>query len=53
MSDAESTIRNSILMGMTDNVGSPEKTVENIFARLFAPEALWSVTEYLEEKCSD
>ncbi len=49
MSDAKATIRQSILMGMTDGFGMTEETVDNIIKRLFSSAAIWSIEEYLEE----
>jgi hypothetical protein len=51
MTDAEATIKQSILMGMTDEFrATPEKTVDNILKRLFEPHVIWSIKEYLIEK---
>lgn len=54
MSDAEATVRQSILTGISDcGYGQTmEKTVDNIIKRLFEKPVRWSIEEYLKEQQS-
>lgn len=54
MSDAEATIRQSILTGMNDGGfgNTMEKRIDDIIKRLFEKPVRWSIEEYLKEQQS-
>ncbi len=52
MSDAEATIRHTILDGYSSSIGiadTAEKRIEAIFQSLFKQQTKWAIEEYLKE----